>query len=197
MTSGTLGIGIALMAFVAQFGATQADESEYVIEAPDVLEIQSAGIGLNSITGKYQVQPDGKVSLKKCGSVSVAGLTVGQARAAVLTLLSPHANRQGAVAVLLGVAARKSKVYYVVTPDQNGKKVFSFGLAGDETAVSAVLKVEGLASLAMDQGVSIIRPSNEAPEVLEVDWKAITHHGRLASNHKLRAGDRIVVGGSR
>ncbi len=99
--------------------------------------------------------------------------------------------------MLLGVAARKSKVYYLVTPEQNGKKAFSFGLAGDETVVSAVLKVEGLASLAMDQGVSIIRPTSKAPEVLEVDWKAITHEGRLASNHRLRAGDRIFVGSSR
>ncbi len=194
MASRVFGIAIALFGILVPSWASEPAESEYLIGAPDVLEIRAAGIGPNAIAGKFQVQPDGRVELKKYGCISVAGLTVEQARAAVATLLAPHAKPQDEVAVLLAVTTRASKVYYVIIPEGNGKNTLRFSLAGDETVVNAVLKVEGLAAFAMDQGVSIVRPSVTEPEILTVDWKAITQEGRLASNYQLRAGDRIFVG---
>ena len=189
------GLAIALVAIFAHAQRSVADEAAYVIEPPDVVKVEAFGVtaAAKSIEGKHPVRPDGTVSLGGYGTVYVAGMTVTQARTAIARRLAPHFQAQGEVAVYVEVSARNSKVYYIVASLKDGKQVYRFPLAEDETAVGAVLRVEGLAAVATKTGVWIARPMGK---ILDVDWRAVTQEGRLATNHKLCAGDRIYVGNS-
>lgn len=195
MATRIIGFTIGFVAILAQAQPTAADEAAYVIEPPDVVKVEAFGVtaAAKSIEGKHAVQPDGTISLGPYGTVYVTGMTVTQARTAIAKLLAPHAQVHGEVGVHVEISARNSKVYYMVVAAKDGDRVYRFPLAENDTAVRAVLQVEGIAAMATKAGVWIARPTGE---ILHVDWPAVTQEGRLATNYNVRAGDRIYVGNS-
>jgi protein involved in polysaccharide export with SLBB domain len=186
-------LGVAVSALLLQGGASAADPLSYVIEPPDVLKIEVTGLpkGGRPVSGKYLVQPDGTVSLGGYGHVLVSNLTLGRARAAIARHLAQHAKGKGGVRAHVELAAQNSKFYYVIFPGENGRQVRRFPSTENDTAVGAVLQVEGLARVAAK---GTVRVERAAADTLEVNWRAITRRGRLATNHKLRPGDRVYVG---
>jgi RNA polymerase sigma factor (sigma-70 family) len=185
---------------------------EYVIEPPDVLKIEAfihaVGPGdewrnfaltPQPVAGEYVVRPDGTVFLGLYGPVSVAGLTVEQARAAVRERISESkkltgpAGPTGELAVVLDVSAVNSKCYYVIT-DVGDEQVVRFPLTGSETVLDAVANVAGLAAVAAAGDVWVRRDTpGGKPQVLPVDWKGITREGGTATNYQLLPNDRVVV----
>lgn len=197
-----LNLLITLMAFAAGPSAAAADDSGYVIEPSDVLAIEVHGIAADPIQGRYAVRPDGRVSIEGYGSVHVSGLSIAQARHAVSMFVAAEAVAGGKVIAFLQVDQCRSKVIYVLEENGDGTgRVHTFAWSEGDTAVGAVLRVEGLAAAAASKGVFVMRPVPETqegrPVRLDVDWRAVTQQGLLATNRQLVAGDRVVVGGPR
>jgi polysaccharide export outer membrane protein len=193
MTMRKIGLAIVFTAILAQAHLSVAEDKTYIIEPPDILKLEVVGTttaARSTIEGEHLVRPDGSISLGTCGTVRVSGMTIRQARTAIAKALAPYAHARCEVAVHVELFACNSKAYYIVAKD----KVRRFSLANDETAVGAVLKVEGLAAAANKSGVRIARPMGTTVKTMDVDWRAITQEGRLATNHKLQSGDRIYVG---
>jgi RNA polymerase sigma factor (sigma-70 family) len=178
----------------------------YVIEPPDLLLIRaSAAITLPAqpLDGQHLVRPDGTVSLGDYGVVRVAGLNLEEAKDAIADRL-----REGKAAggpskeqvkreLTVDVLAYNSKVYYVIT-DLAGQdeQVYRLPSTGNETVLDAVGQINGLAPVSSKCRVWIERPNavtGQPPQVLPVDWKAITSEGATATNYVLVSGDRLFI----
>ncbi len=159
----------------------------YVVAPPDILRLEVSGLPkeLEAIDGEYLVRPDGTISLGAYGSLYVAGQSLGQIRAAITDHLAKLS-----VDVLVDVAGYNSRKYYVINKRQDGDQVHRFTDTGGETVVGAILRVDGLASVAAKGRVWLARPSGG---VLEVDWRAITQKGKSDTNYYIRSGDRVYV----
>ena len=181
------------------FGAaTGAEPGGYVIDPPDVVRvvIDEVPPGASLVSGESRVGPDGVISLGDRGSMYVAGLTLDQAKAAIANKLKAQARADNRIRVQVDLVEPNSKVCYVVYPAKDGETVHRISAAGKPTVASAILQIEGLASIATAGNVSISRPSGAAEQIREVDWRAITQEGKLATNYVLEPGDRVFVRGA-
>jgi len=188
--------GLVLVSLVSFGAAGGAESGKYVIEAPDILRIVAYALPAKAelVDGEHCVRPDGTVSLGMYGNLAVDGLTVDQARAPITKQLKLQAKPEGGLRVRVEVVASNSKVCYVIARGQEGDQVHRLPFDGRATVASAVLEFEGLAAAATEGGVWLSRPTGKEVKILKVDWQAITGAGRLASNRRLEAGDRVFVG---
>jgi polysaccharide biosynthesis/export protein len=189
------GLVAILASLVMMFGpeTIRAGESKvYVVEPPDVLRLEVTGLPKKAqqVKGEFMVRPDGTISLGVYGCVTVTGLTLDQTRAAITKVLSTQAKKKDKLQVDAQVSAYNSKFYYLICTEKNGEQVYRFPLGGGETVVSAVLQIDGLSAVAAKGRVWV---GNSNGKVRTVEWQAITQEGRLTTNYKLEAGDRVYI----
>jgi polysaccharide export outer membrane protein len=151
--------------------------------------------GMQQIVGEHLIGPDGTVNLGTYGKVFVAGMTIGQARAAVEHHLSAFLE---APKVSVDVFSYNSLVYYVVIEGAGqGDRVFRIPATGNETVLDAIAneRVGGLTQLSSKK-IWVARPApspNHCDQILPVDWKAITQGASTETNYQVFPGDRIFI----
>jgi len=149
---------------------------------------------LQQIRGPHLVKPDGTVHLGLYGSVRVAGMTLAEARSTIEAHLSQYLLRPE---VAVDVAGFNSKVYYVVTDGGGaGEQVARLPSTGNETVLDAVAQIGGLPTVSSKKRIWVSRPSPAgscAPQLLPVDWCAVTRGGDASTNYQLLPGDRVYV----
>ena len=144
------------------------------------------------IAGQHVVAPDGMVTLGSYGSVPVAGLTMDQARQAIVNYLSQFLEEPE---VSLDVYAYNSKVYYVIVQGAGmGDGVYRFPVTGNDTVLDAISHINGLTQVSSKK-IWIARPTDcpQSPQMLPVDWEQITAQGQAGTNYQLFPGDRVFV----
>lgn len=144
------------------------------------------------VAGQYLVGPDGTVRLGGYGSVSVAGRTLDEAKFAIEHALSPYLEDP---VVSINVHAYNSKVYYIILQGANlGDAVFRYPLTGNETVLDAISQINGLQQISSKK-IWVARATDQCrePEVLPVDWCAISEFGLTPTNYQLFPGDRVFV----
>lgn len=147
---------------------------------------------LQPIAGEHMVGPDGMVNLGSYGSVSVVGMTISQARAAIERHLTQYLTDPQ---ISVNVFAYNSKKYYVITEGAGfGDTVTTFPITGNETVLDAIANVNGLQDISSKR-IWIARPTSDdcKVQILPVDWQAITAQGATATNYQVMPGDRIFV----
>jgi polysaccharide biosynthesis/export protein len=179
------------------------DEAAKVVEAqlkklirdPATVTVSLAqSRAMQQIRGPHLVKADGTVNLGLYGSVRVAGLSLPMARAAIEGHLSKYLLRPE---VSVDVAGFNSKVYYVVTDGGGlGEQVARLPMTGSETVLDAVAQIGGLSGVSSKKRIWVSRPSPAGsctPQVLPVDWCAVTQGGMSATNYQLLPGDRVYI----
>jgi polysaccharide biosynthesis/export protein len=144
------------------------------------------------ILGEFLVQPDGTITLGSYGNVSVVGRTVGEARAEIEAHLSQFLDDPQ---ISLNVQAFNSKVYYIVLQGAGlGDGVYRFPVTGNETVLDAIANIQGLEQVSSKK-IWVARPCRDAslPQVLPVDWYAVTERGEPHTNYQLMPGDRVFI----
>ena len=144
------------------------------------------------IAGQYLVGPDGTVRLGGYGSVSVVGKTLDEAKVAIEQHLSPFLEDP---VVSIDIHAFNSKVYYIILQGANlGDAVFRYPLTGNETVLDAISQINGLQQISSKK-IWVARATDQCrePEVLPVDWCAISEFGMTSTNYQLFPGDRVFV----
>jgi len=134
------------------------------------------------------VQPDGFISLEVAGDLKVAGLTLAEARQAILqkcqgTLHDPTVNL---------TLTEFSKPYFVV----NGQVQHpgKFELRGGLTLTDAIAVAGGFNPGARDSEVLLFRRvSPELAEVKKIDLKQILRNGKIQEDVELQPSDSIYV----
>lgn len=145
------------------------------------------------IRGQHLVKADGTVGLGIYGSVTVVGMTLQEAKAAIEQHLKEYFLDPE---VSIEVVGYNSKIYYLVYDyGGSGQTVMRMPLTGNETVLDGIGQAQGLPTVADAQNIWISRPrpDNCPPQVLPVDWKAITECGDTRTNYQLLPGDRVVV----
>lgn len=150
--------------------------------------------GMQQILGDHLVRPDGSISLGTYGDVTVAGMTLFEAKKAIEQHLSRYLKDPE---VTVDVSGYNSQVYYVIFDGGGfGEQVLRLPVTGNETVLDAIGQVQGLPSVASRSHIWIARPNrhgNEDGAILPVDWKAITRRGNTTTNYQLLPGDRLYV----
>jgi polysaccharide biosynthesis/export protein len=144
------------------------------------------------IAGQHLVAPDGTVTLGIYGSVSVVGMTIAQARAAIEQHLSQYLENPE---VSVDVFAYNSKVYYIVTQGAGmGDGVYSMPIKGNETVLDAISQINGLRNVSSKK-IWIARPTDEPGkvQVLPVKWEDITAQASANTNYQILPGDRVFI----
>jgi protein involved in polysaccharide export with SLBB domain len=170
--------------------------TDYIIEPPDVLRVEArleSPAGMKQMRDDYLVRPDGTISLSGEGVVPVAGMTLATAEAKIVDRLR---KRYARLEVRVGVQACNSKWFYVITDGGSGAEVTRHPCAGKETVRDAIRSISGLAALATKNKVYLQRPAaspDDLSPMYPVDWTAIVKSGDMATNYRLRPGDRIHI----
>ena len=162
------------------------------LTAPEVSISLADSAARQRISGPHLVGMDGTVTLGIYGNVSVIGLTVSQAKAAVEQHLLQFFD---SLEVSVEVGGYNSKVYYVVTQGAGfGDGVYRFPMTGNETVLDALSQINGLRP-ASSKKIWIARPTDDpnCVERLEVNWEDITANAFARSNYQVLPGDRIFV----
>ncbi|MBY0514419.1 MAG: polysaccharide biosynthesis/export family protein [Gemmataceae bacterium] len=182
--------------------------ADHPAAAPDDKDVptreEAQPLPLQDVSGQFVVRPDGSVSLGLWGSVTVAGLSLDQAAAAIRThlLATDLLGREYRVQpqnliVIVDVLAYNSKRYYVVLDGGGyGEQVYPFPVTGSETVMDAVANVNGLHAVASKRNIWVARrtPHCGQPwQILPVDWVGITQHGITVTNYQIMPGDRVYV----
>ncbi len=174
------------------------ERDDYRVAPPDILHVEVTIDGpkslAKSIDGEFLVSPDGNIKLEgSLGSISVAGLTLNEIKAA--------AERQLAYQLLnpvvsVSVSAQNSHVYYVILENsESGDFAMRLPIStGDETVLDAIAQINGPKDLSK-KNIWIARPQEgfgDGDKILPVDWQEITE-GAATTNHRVSSGDRIFI----
>ena len=139
----------------------------------------------SGISGKHLVAPDGRINLAVYGTVSVAGLTVTEARAAVEKKLS---DSFADPKVAVDLFAFNSKVFYVVFSNRLQRLPFT----GSETVLDAMsqlnFNIDGIESISISRPA----PATSKARTLQVHWKEILQ-GDDTTNYQILPGDRVFI----
>lgn len=169
----------------------------YIIEPPDILEVHvedNEAAELPGVEGQQLVAMDGRVNLGKYGSVYVAGMTIAEARDAIVQVLE---KQMSAPRISLDVLAYNSKVYYVIQQGGAGlgAGVTRLPVTGNETVLDAIAHIGGLKDPAGSE-LWIARPAPNgvgAEQILPVDWQEVSTGAKPAANYQLLPGDRLFI----
>ena len=145
------------------------------------------------VRGPHLVRADGTVGLGTFGAVSVVGLTVAQAKAAIEEQLGGFFLNPE---VSLDVIGYNSKIYYVVFEyGTAGQQVVRLPVTGNETVLDGIGQMNGLPTVADPRRITLSRPGPGGcpPQVLPVDWQGIVERGDTRTNYQILPGDRLVV----
>jgi polysaccharide export outer membrane protein len=162
------------------------------LSAPEVSLSLADSAARQRIAGPHLVGMDGTITLGTYGNVSVIGLTVSQAKAAIEQHLLQFFD---SLEVSVEVGGYNSKVYYIVTQGAGfGDGVYRFPMTGNETVLDALSQINGLRP-ASSKKIWIARPTDDpnCVERLEVNWEDITANAFARSNYQVLPGDRIFV----
>jgi polysaccharide biosynthesis/export protein len=183
---------IAVGLLHAQAPATTSDsfaerDLRYRLQPNDVIEVQYRYTPEFNQTAS--VQPDGFVSLQLIGDVKLAGLTLDQARGAILDRASERL-RDPDVSILL---KDYEKSHFVV-----GGEVANpgrFELRGSITALEAIAIAGGFktATARHSQVILFRRINNETGEAKILDVKHLMNTANLHEDIALRPGDMLLV----
>lgn len=193
--SGGLREPVALPAAPEVIRSTARYEQAYLLGPGDMIDIMVDH--MPELSRSATVRPDGMVTLPRSGDVAVAGLTPGQASAAIRAVLLARVRDPQ---VSIGVAnPREAKVFVAGEVSRPG----AVALRDAPTAAQAIILAGDAGKSAALSGVALIRLDANGHLVAHLlRNEARGHAGLLLSlqNVPLRAGDVLVVqesGGAR
>src|SRR5205085_793464 len=153
--------------------------------------------GEQPISGQHLVRPDGTIELGIYGTVFVAGMTLEQAKAAIVAQLVKRNQKVTVDQMNVDVLAYNSKFCYVITDGGGwGAQIYRLPITGNDTVLDALAQVGGLPPVASKKRMWLARPScndPDHPKVLPIDWCGLAQQGSAATNYQLYPGDRIFV----
>jgi polysaccharide export outer membrane protein len=165
---------------------TTVTEERYRLQPGDVFEVQFRYSPEFNQT--VTVQPDGYVSLEVGGDLKVAGLTIEQARAAILKKAATRLQDPVATIVL----KEFQKPYFVIAGEVNlpGR----IEMRERVTALQAIMLAGGMKEGARSSQVVVFRRINtDTAEVKLLNFKDIRRTSDLENDLTLQPGDMVLV----
>jgi protein involved in polysaccharide export with SLBB domain len=187
--------GIVQIAGLSLEEAGQAitKQMRLVVANPQVTVALATSRALQLIRGPHLVNQDGTVSLGLYGSVTVAGLTVNEAKEAIQLHLSQYLLNPEVSVITTGF---NSKYYYVIIDGgAQGHSILKAPITGSDTVLDAITSAGGMPAQGSNKHVWIARPSpiKGCDQILPVDMMAIMRKGEPFTNYVLLPNDRVYI----
>lgn len=157
------------------------DPNSYLIGVTDVLNILIWREP--ELSGTFAVRPDGRITLRLVGDVTVEGLTPRQAAARVTEAYSKLLNRPEVTVSVQQVLSKK----FSCTGKVN--RVGAVPLVAPTTVLEGILACGGLAEFAKQTKIHVLRKTVKLP----FNYKEVVKGKRTEQNVLLQNGDLIVV----
>lgn len=158
----------------------------YRIEPSDVLDIHFRFTP--EFNQSVTVQPDGFISLQSAEDLKVAGLTLAEVKAAIISQYASVLHDP----VVTVILKEFTKPYFMVGGEV--AKPGRFDLHGDTTVTDAITTAGGFTLNAKSGDVLLFRRAGgQVVEVRKVDVKAAIEKGRLSEDILLQPGDSLYV----
>lgn len=162
--------------------------SDYKIAPMDKLSIKV--FKMEDLTGDYDVDLAGNISLPLIGQLKAANLTTEQLDDQLTSKLGEKYLEHPDVSVAI-----KSSTAHVVTVDGAVKEGGSFPVGGPTTLIRAIAMAKGTSEDANDRRVAVFRTIGGQRQAAAFDLTSI-RHGE-SPDPQIYPGDIIVVDGSR
>jgi protein involved in polysaccharide export with SLBB domain len=173
--------------------AKQPLEAFYV-QPGDVLLLEVTDLESDiRLPADQTVMPDGTIDLGEYGRLVVAGMTVEQIEAVVLSAVQAVAKDQTVKPINVRLNVVESAVFYVLGEVNSPG---AYPLLGRETVLDALMVAGGLSDRASECSIILARPTPppSCRIVLPVCYDRIVQLGDTTTNYQIRPGDRIFVG---
>src|SRR5262249_42004399 len=99
--------------------------------------------------------------------------------------------------IVVDVGAYNSKTVFIITDGAgSGESVVQIPYTGNETVLTAMSQVDGLAEVSAKNYMWGARPGPHGSQVAQkmyIDWRGITQDGITTTNYQLFPGDRIYI----
>jgi polysaccharide biosynthesis/export protein len=162
-------------------------ESDYRIEPMDTVSVKV--FRMPDLSGDYQVDLTGKISMPLIGEVSAANMTTAQLDDALTQQFGAKYLEHPDISVGIKESAKRS-----VTVDGAVKTAGSFAAAGDMTLMRAVAMAGGLSEDANARRIAIFRTISGKRQAAAFDLVSI-RRGEMP-DPKVFPGDIVVVDGN-
>ena len=188
--------GVVQVAGLSVEDATEAilRQLRVTVTSPKISVALATSRAVQQIRGPHLVNQDGTVSLGTYGAVTVAGLTVKEAKQAIELHLSQFLANPEVSVIVTGF---NSKVCYLIFDNAGqGNSISRIPITGSETVLDVIANAGGMPAQAAQRHVWIARPAPSSlgcDQILPVDMLAITKRGLTATNYAVFPGDRIYV----
>jgi len=185
---------LILLAFVscqsAPPGRTRVEypvalEETYTVGAPDMLSINV--FPQQELSQDVRVRPDGKISMNLIGDVFVEGLTPEEIDAKLTNELSRYLK---GAEITVTVTDFQSKRFYVVGEVTNPGM---YPYRGKTSVLTAVMTAGSYSRRANTHRFILVRPSEDKPEVVDVDFEEFMTTGNATYDLYLQPGDVLYV----
>ncbi len=166
----------------------QTVEEAYRIACPDIIELNVEGVP--EASGRYAIDPDGRISIAALGNPRVEGQTVlGLAGFVAGELRLPVEM------VKCRVIEHRSRAVFVRGQVEGGDRAVPY--RGAENVVSFIRRCGGLKHGANFRDIHVVRGNLERgakPQVFTVDLEAILLRGEPQTNVLMQPFDELFVG---
>lgn len=136
---------------------------------------------------EVRVLPDGSVTFPLAGRIAVGGLDVGEAAKRIAVRLKEFLPDPNVTVVITGIEGNRA--YVVGKVPKPGPIV----MTGPTTVLQALSMAGGLDKFADEGSIKIVRWAGGRQEILPVSYKDLISGRNMASNHRLVAGDTLLV----
>ena len=160
-------------------------DPRYLLQPNDIVEIQYRYTPEFNQTAA--VQPDGFVTLQLVGDIRFGGLSMEEARAALIEKAKTRL-RDPEIALVL---KQFQKPYFIVNGEVQNPGRFDF--LGNTTAIEAIAIAGGFKQSAKRSEVVLFRRSNGNTQAILVDVKSMLKNRRLNEDAQLRPGDMVWI----
>lgn len=161
--------------------------SQYTLGATDEIEIKV--MRHPEVSGKYEINQEGKIQYEFIGDVKISGLTKEDAEKMVAEKLAEYIISPE---VSIKITGYNSKVVYVVGEVGRPGKIF---MRGDTISIREALMAAGLPELTgVTRKSRLITPSDKGKGAVKtVDVYALLYEGDLTQNYTMKPGDVIFI----
>lgn len=170
-------------------GSTQAVSAD----KPEIYKLRQGDIVLISVWREDALQrqvvvlPDGSITFPLIGRIDVAGLSTPEVEHNITLKLKVYFPDPIVTVVIMGIDGHRAFVTGKVA--RPGPLIIS----GPITVLQAISIVGGFDRFADEDGIKVIRSSNNGQEILPVNYKDIISGRNMSTNINLKAGDTLVV----
>lgn len=167
--------------------SNQQQDSRYTLGANDVITITVQRHP--EVSGKYEINAEGKIQFEFVGDILISGMTKDQARDLIAKRLEKYIINPDVTVV---ITEYNSKVVYVVGEVGAPGKIF---MRGDTITVRDALLAANLPQLtASTDNATLFTPSDNGKVVLKkVNVFALLYKGDLRQNYTMKPGDTLYL----